>query len=58
MSQDHDDEPVTYIDQPLTLRQWYAGQALAGMLARDYYPPEGAAFGAFKFADAMIEQEK
>ena len=45
----------------LTLRDWFAGLALAGMLADEsgdgegsYYPPKVAAKRAYGFADAML----
>lgn len=61
-----DDEP-TYADVPhpgMTLRDWFAGQALSGMLAHStrYRPRDGApanwheaiAQEAYEIADAMI----
>ena len=38
----------------MTLRQWYAGMALAGMGAIDNH--EEAAMNAFLMADAMLRQ--
>jgi hypothetical protein len=54
----------------MTLRDWFAGQALAGMLAYSHVNPqrgnyhencsvEGAAEDAYRYADAMLaEREK
>lgn len=55
----------------LTIRQWYAGMALQGMLTSGLEgaieslvvlgggsPARGAALAAFGFADAMIAHEK
>lgn len=39
--------------QGMSLRDWFAGQAIAG-LASHYEPPELAAEIAFKVADAML----
>lgn len=43
----------------MTLRQWYAGQALAGLLAYGgrFRTPETLSKEAFRFADAMIEAQ-
>lgn len=57
--------PAGYPSPPehgMTLRQWYAGHALAGLLASQHFCPENPAHGAyarqaFALADAMIEQE-
>ena len=41
----------------MTLRDWFAGQAMAGMLAnsdRDGYPEDRAQL-AYEYADAMLE---
>lgn len=41
---------------PLTVREWFAGQAISGLLAnhdRDYLPSE-LAETAYEYADAMI----
>lgn len=40
-----------------TLRQWYAGQALAGIKSRYGNEPEAAAKEAWAVADAMIAEE-
>lgn len=49
-----------YPAQPgMTLRQWYAGHALAGIITSgaNRYEPNYAAARAFSFADAMIAAE-
>jgi len=55
---------MTHNDQPVTLRDWFAGQAMDEMfrLNRDYVKATGKADGvlrqtavdAYRFADAMI----
>ncbi len=52
-----------YAQEGMTLREWYAGQALQGILAatpeEDAWPrPQSAAADAFAYADAMIAQSK
>jgi hypothetical protein len=50
-----------YRDQGMKLRDWFAGQALAGLYANTgfRYTPDGYAFEAYKVANAMIaEREK
>jgi hypothetical protein len=51
--------------QGMTLRDYFAGQALAGILANSWVaerfgaPPSSRAHDAYEFADAMLaEQEK
>ena len=39
----------------MTLRDWFAGQAMAGMLARFNYTETAMAIQAYKFADAMLK---
>ena len=46
----------------MTLRQWYAGQALAGLMATDATNPDIGAWSdmadaCFAMADAMIQAE-
>ena len=44
----------------MTLRDWFAGQALAGMLAdpnRDMYPTDYGLW-AYKFSDAILVARK
>ena len=38
----------------LSKREWFAGQALIGLLARGERPTEGVARDAYSYADAMI----
>ena len=38
----------------MSLRDWFAGQALIGLLAKDWYSPTMAAEGAYSIADAML----
>jgi hypothetical protein len=49
------------------LRDWFAGQALGGILANSHYPPQGSGEpfdqfaarvteSAYRFADAMMKQ--
>ncbi len=40
----------------MTLREWYAGQALAGIKARYGNSPDDAAIEAFTMADAMMKR--
>jgi len=44
----------------MTLRDWFAGQALAGMLAHGIGPsgPADVAWAAYQAADAMLEARK
>jgi hypothetical protein len=46
-----------WVANKMTLRQWYAGQALAGMLSGERFRMENMVTEAFQFADAMIEAE-
>lgn len=49
-----------WVQQGLTIRDWFAGQALAGMVANDHNSLTygGAAFGAYEYADAMLRERK
>ena len=38
----------------MTLRDWFAGQALPGLVAHGWYDPEKAARLALDYADAML----
>ncbi len=41
----------------MTLRDWFAGQALAGLLSQSHYwPPHKAADEAIEHANALIER--
>jgi len=43
-------------NQGMTLRDWFAGQALAGLLAKhEYGGPEFAAKHAYQMAEAMLD---
>lgn len=60
-----DDDSPTFGDvqhHGMTLRDWFAGQALAGMLATDtdasFYKAEVAAERSYRMADAMIAARK
>lgn len=46
---------AVYTDEGINLRDYFAGQALAGCLAYYWYTPEKAAEAAYKFADKMLE---
>jgi hypothetical protein len=47
-----------YSNPVLSLRQWYAGQALAGLMVSEVdASAETVAMLAFKMADAVIEAE-
>ena len=45
-----------YHSPGMTLRDWFAGQALAGLLAESMHDcgPEGIAHDCYLYADAMI----
>jgi hypothetical protein len=55
------EHPETYSICGMSLRDWFAGQALVGWLAADanpnsagISPPESTAENAYKYADAML----
>lgn len=52
----HPDGQIQYGTNGMSLRDWFAGQALAGMLSSEYRPDgEGAkANWAYELADAML----
>ena len=52
------DERGTLIGGGMTLRDYFAGQALAGMLADGSYSFNGAAQDAYAFADAMLAERE
>ena len=51
--QKHDGGPASY----MTLRQHYAGIALAALIARNVSEPEYMASQAVEFSDALIAEE-
>lgn len=40
------------VDQGMTLRDWFAGQALAGLLAADWEPQPGRTYADVAYANA------
>jgi hypothetical protein len=57
----YDDRPHAYEAHPgMTLRDWFAGQALAGQLSdgAGVWPAKDCARFSYAFADAMIEARK
>jgi len=49
--------PVTHYHvavQGIPLRDWFAGQALAGMLIGEWLSDKGVATLAYEYADAML----
>jgi len=63
---EHGDRVQTFAGSPgMTLRDWFAGQAINGMLANGLGPnsqwtddPPSAARWAYEIADAMIAERK
>jgi hypothetical protein len=58
--------PQTCLDDPchpasapgMSLRDWFAGQALAALISHNCYDYKEAALHAYKQADAMLEARK
>jgi hypothetical protein len=50
--------PTATYEPGMTLRDWFAGQALAGLLADSDMAstPTGFAEGAYQYADAMLAE--
>jgi len=53
-------DQIQYGSNGMTLRQWYAGMALQGMVSNPEYQGNFAemAESAFRFADAMVKRGK
>ena len=57
------DQQGTEPDYGMTLRDWFAGQAMAAIISKipfqefpeDWSPYKKAAIGAYDYADAMLE---
>jgi hypothetical protein len=54
-----------YVSEGMTLRDYFAGQALGGQLAfspsdpfKKYHQPEEVAAACYRFADAMLAARK
>jgi hypothetical protein len=45
-------------DTGMTLRDWFAGQALASIKDEDFASAEGVADRAYEIADAMMQRRK
>lgn len=52
----HDPRSAANSQEGMSLRDWFAGQALAGLDLATYKPIEAAAETAYEVADAMIEK--
>lgn len=48
------DAGVAWRYHGMTLRDWFAGQALAGLLANSGHFPGNPAEAAYRYADAML----
>ena len=46
------------IERGMSLRDWFASQALVGLLAAPVVPDEPRAVLAYRYADAMLEARK
>jgi hypothetical protein len=54
-------QPGFYLHHGTSLRDWFAGQALSGMMGDNYWegrPPTEIARWAYDFADGMIKVRK
>jgi len=51
---------IETVSDEVVLRDWFAGQALAGILANhmQYTQPDNVAAEAYRMADAMMEARK
>ncbi len=65
MSKQHDDGGPAFpvyapgLSNGMSLRDWFAGQALAGIAVRDTVLPfEDEAAAAYRYADAMLAARK
>lgn len=63
MAEAHEDKDGFLRRSDMTLRDYFAGQALAGMMANEKRTGEHVTFGkwakeAYYFADAMLEARK
>ena len=47
-----------YAQVGMSLRDWFAGQALLGILSAPVVPDEPRAVLAYRYADAMLEARK
>ena len=45
-----------YLGGGISLRDWFAGQALSGMLVPNKFMPADAAEAAYAYADAMLAE--
>lgn len=51
-------DPYMLSQKGMTLRQYFAGQALAGLMARILSPEDAVAKLAYKMADEMLKYEE
>lgn len=54
----HPEAPSHPFGVQLTLRDWFAGQALNGLVSRKLFDVQSAAKTAYEYADAMLEAKK